>query len=173
MTVDNHSHSSFAKSLQNSCWRHRVFCQRSKFFTISLYFFGYSFHRVQIQNIIECNFFFEKSFCRVQVDSNAFLHCSVINMDEETQVSSFIINMNPRYCDQPSDKDLWNYQVSWIRRRDWHIMSVGETVFTTDDRVQVEIIHKSCSAVLRLSRKLKSPQQPFGGKMNFAMCIFF
>ena len=28
-------------------------------------------------------------------------------------------------------------QVSWIRRRDWHIMSVGETVFTTDDRVQV------------------------------------
>jgi len=49
---------------------------------------------------------------RVQVDSNAFLHCSVINMDEDTQVS-------------------------WIRRRDWHIMSVGETVFTTDDRVQV------------------------------------
>lgn len=49
---------------------------------------------------------------RVQVDSNAFLHCSVVNMQEDTQVS-------------------------WIRRRDWHIMSVGETVFTTDDRVQV------------------------------------
>ena len=28
-------------------------------------------------------------------------------------------------------------QVSWIQRRDWHIMSVGGTVFTTDDRVQV------------------------------------
>ena len=26
------------------------------------------------------------SFDRVQVDSNAFLHCSVINMDEDTQV---------------------------------------------------------------------------------------
>jgi len=49
---------------------------------------------------------------RVQVDSNAFLHCSVVNLQEESQVS-------------------------WIRRRDWHIMSVGETIFTTDDRVQV------------------------------------
>ena len=29
------------------------------------------------------------------------------------------------------------WQVSWIRRRDWHIMSVGETVYTTDDRVGV------------------------------------
>ena len=28
-------------------------------------------------------------------------------------------------------------QVSWIRRRDWHIMSVGETVYTSDDRVGV------------------------------------
>ena len=28
-------------------------------------------------------------------------------------------------------------QVSWIRRRDWHIMSVGDTVYTTDDRVVV------------------------------------
>ena len=28
-------------------------------------------------------------------------------------------------------------KVSWIRRRDWHIMSVGETVYTSDDRVAV------------------------------------
>ena len=29
----------------------------------------------------------KNSIDRVQVDSNAFLHCSVINMDEDTQVS--------------------------------------------------------------------------------------
>jgi len=49
---------------------------------------------------------------RVQVDSNAFLHCSVFNMQEDTQVT-------------------------WMRRRDWHIMSVGNVVYTSDDRVQV------------------------------------
>ena len=25
-------------------------------------------------------------------------------------------------------------QVSWVRRRDWHIMSNGEQIFTSDDR---------------------------------------
>jgi len=49
---------------------------------------------------------------RVQVDSTAFLHCNVLNLQEDNQVS-------------------------WIRRRDWHIMSVGETVYTSDDRVAV------------------------------------
>lgn len=49
---------------------------------------------------------------KVQVDSTAFLHCNVLNLQEDNQVS-------------------------WIRRRDWHIMSVGETVYTSDDRVVV------------------------------------
>jgi len=63
---------------------------------------------------------------RVQVDSTAFLHCNVLNLQEENQVS-------------------------WIRRRDWHIMSVGETVYTTDDRVAVT--HKKDSTDWQLQFK--------------------
>ena len=75
------------------------------------------------------------------MDSNAFLHCSVINMDEDTQVSiSFVCDHQVRTensDEQYIERSTTFSQVSWIRRRDWHIMSVGETVFTTDDRVQV------------------------------------
>ena len=75
------------------------------------------------------------------MDSNAFLHCSVINMDEDTQVSiSFVCDHQVRTDnsdEQSIERSVTFSQVSWIRRRDWHIMSVGETVFTTDDRVQV------------------------------------
>ena len=75
------------------------------------------------------------------MDSNAFLHCSVINMDEDTQVSiSFVCDHQVRTDnsdEQYIERSATFSQVSWIRRRDWHIMSVGETVFTTDDRVQV------------------------------------
>ena len=46
---------------------------------------------------------------------------------------SVIINSDEQYIERSTTFP----QVSWIRRRDWHIMSVGETVFTTDDRVQV------------------------------------
>jgi len=50
---------------------------------------------------------------KVQVDSPAFLHCPVFDLSEENQVS-------------------------WVRRRDWHIMSNGEQIFTSDDRVSVK-----------------------------------
>jgi len=63
---------------------------------------------------------------RVQVDSTAFLHCNVLNLQEDNQVS-------------------------WIRRRDWHIMSVGETVYTSDDRVVVT--HKKHAAAWTLQFK--------------------
>ena len=41
--------------------------------------------------------------------------------------------------------------MSWIRRRDWHIMSVGETVYTSDDRVVVT--HKKHAAAWTLQFK--------------------
>ena len=67
---------------------------------------------------------------RVQVDSTAFLHCNVLNLHEDNQVEN--IQTSPSsVCREKY------FQVSWIRRRDWHIMSVGETVYTTDDRVTV------------------------------------
>ena len=34
-------------------------------------------------------------------------------------------------------------QVSWIRRRDWHILSSGNTAFTKDARFQLHHIHNS------------------------------
>ena len=65
---------------------------------------------------------------KVQVDSTAFLHCSVINLQEDNQVCcEVILLLLILYC----------WKVSWIRRRDWHIMSVGDTVYTSDDRVVV------------------------------------
>jgi len=61
---------------------------------------------------------------KVQVDSTAFLHCNVLNLQEDNQVS-------------------------WIRRRDWHIMSVGDTVYTSDDRVVVTHKKQSTDWVLQ------------------------
>ena len=29
------------------------------------------------------------------------------------------------------------FQVSWVRRRDWHILTIGGGSYTTDGRVQV------------------------------------
>ena len=29
------------------------------------------------------------------------------------------------------------FQISWIRRRDWHILSAGKATYTTDERFQV------------------------------------
>jgi len=49
---------------------------------------------------------------RVQVNSNAFLHCAVQNLKEDTEVA-------------------------WIRKRDLHILSIGENVYTSDDRIKV------------------------------------
>ncbi|XP_035703498.1 uncharacterized protein LOC110843505 [Folsomia candida] len=34
-------------------------------------------------------------------------------------------------------KNLGDRTVSWIRRRDWHILTTGRTVYTTDDRFQI------------------------------------
>ncbi|XP_023326142.1 zwei Ig domain protein zig-8 [Eurytemora carolleeae] len=50
---------------------------------------------------------------KVQVDSPAFLHCPIVDLTDDIQVS-------------------------WVRRRDWHIMSHEEQTFSSDDRVQVK-----------------------------------
>jgi len=34
-------------------------------------------------------------------------------------------------------KTVFVYQVSWIRRRDWHILTAGTKVFTKDARFQL------------------------------------
>ena len=49
----------------------------------------------------------------------------------------FLLSVISNSDEQYIERSTTFPQVSWIRRRDWHIMSVGETVFTTDDRVQV------------------------------------
>ena len=77
---------------------------------------------------------------RVQVDSTAFLHCSVINLQEDNQV----VLVEVKHL-----LDVLYRQVSWIRRRDWHIMSVGDTVYTTDDRVLVNHREDSTDWILQ------------------------
>ena len=77
---------------------------------------------------------------KVQVDSTAFLHCSVINLQEDNQVVLVEVKHLP---------DVLYRQVSWIRRRDWHIMSVGDTVYTTDDRVLVNHREDSTDWILQ------------------------
>lgn len=47
----------------------------------------------------------------IQVGSTAYLHCPVINLGENV--------------------------VSWVRRRDWHILSHDTVMFTKDDRFQL------------------------------------
>ncbi|XP_059098398.1 zwei Ig domain protein zig-8-like isoform X2 [Tigriopus californicus] len=47
----------------------------------------------------------------VQVGGTAYLHCPVFNLGER--------------------------QLTWIRRRDWHILTHGAVTFTTDDRFQL------------------------------------
>lgn len=32
---------------------------------------------------------------------------------------------------------FFNFQVSWVRRRDWHILSSGVFMYTNDDRFHV------------------------------------
>jgi hypothetical protein len=75
-------------------------------------------------SILQPEFGPSPNLTKVQVDSTAFLHCSVINLQEDNQVS-------------------------WIRRRDWHIMSVGDTVYTSDDRVLVSHREDSADWVLQ------------------------
>lgn len=53
----------------------------------------------------------------VQLGGNAFLHCRVRNLGERT-FRSFL-------------------QISWVRRRDWHILTSGMLTYTNDERFQV------------------------------------
>lgn len=51
----------------------------------------------------------------VQLGASAFLHCRVRNMGERT--------VSP--------------EVTWVRRRDWHILTTGISTYTNDERFQV------------------------------------
>lgn len=51
----------------------------------------------------------------VQLGGSAFLHCRVRNMGERT--------VSP--------------EVTWVRRRDWHILTSGISTYTNDERFQV------------------------------------
>ncbi|XP_034237215.1 hemicentin-1 [Thrips palmi] len=51
----------------------------------------------------------------VQLGGSAFLHCRVRNMGERT--------VSP--------------EVTWVRRRDWHILTTGISTYTNDERFQV------------------------------------
>lgn len=33
--------------------------------------------------------------------------------------------------------DVWLQHVSWVRRRDWHILSSGMLTYTNDERFQI------------------------------------
>lgn len=61
---------------------------------------------------------------RVQLDSHAFLHCPVYNLGE--------------------------HQISWVRRRDWHILTLGHERFTSDGRVQVNYNEEDRDWVLQI-----------------------
>ncbi|XP_044747062.1 lachesin isoform X2 [Coccinella septempunctata] len=53
----------------------------------------------------------------VQLGATAFLHCHVRNSHDRTLAGS--------------------EQVSWVRRRDWHILSSGVFTYTNDERFQI------------------------------------
>ena len=93
----------------------------------------------------------------IQVGSTAYLHCPVVNLGERPVSHIFVlISRTTHMCTYRSSlclyyeeeeyfKDKHMYytllsmfvQLSWVRRRDWHILSHGQSMFIQDDRFQL------------------------------------
>lgn len=65
----------------------------------------------------------------VQMGATAFLHCRVRNLGERPVSYWFRQRFYSLFH--------WSHQVSWVRRRDWHILTSGMFTYTNDERFQV------------------------------------
>ncbi|KDR15426.1 Neuronal cell adhesion molecule, partial [Zootermopsis nevadensis] len=75
----------------------------------------------------------------VQLGATAFLHCRVRNLGERT-VSAEVQWKKLRNILQSFyevGRNFGMFQISWVRRRDWHILTSGMFTYTNDERFQV------------------------------------
>ena len=71
-----------------------------------------------------------------QLGAVAFLHCPVRNLGERG-VSTTTRERAYLLCTHHLLVTHASVQVSWVRRRDWHIISSGMLMYTNDERFQV------------------------------------
>ncbi|XP_043198461.1 zwei Ig domain protein zig-8-like [Amphibalanus amphitrite] len=58
------------------------------------------------------------------------------------------------HCRQPASAQTADgrpTEVSWLRRRDWHLLTTGKTVFTSDERFQIYHVKADNDWVLKIS----------------------
>ena len=68
----------------------------------------------------------------MQVGSSAYLHCPVIHLGEK----EVLLVQDVRHVTRQASFPIC-FQLSWVRRSDWHILSHGTRMFTQDDRFQL------------------------------------
>ena len=87
----------------------------------------------------------------VQRENTAFLDCPVKNPGDRP-VSYPLVRYTATSQPEPESQHIPYSQISWVRIRDWHILTNGLVRFTTDDRFNVLYREGSFNWVLQVSQ---------------------